>query len=54
MISNELKKIESISKYSNIILKNSNLSNDLTKYTYNAIKLQSTGSIKLQKFKINL
>ena len=54
MYSKELKRIENISKTSSITLKNSNLSVDLTKYTYNAIKLQYTGSIKLQKFKINL
>jgi hypothetical protein len=54
MYSHELKKIENISKSSYITLKNSNLSIDLTKYTYSVIKLQSSGSIKLQKFKIKL
>lgn len=54
MNSYELSRIENISKVSFITVKNSNLNVYLTKYTYNSIKLQSTGSIKLQKIQINL
>ena len=49
----ELSKIENITKFSLVTLKNSNL--DISnKYTYNSIKLQSTGIIKLQKIQMNL
>jgi len=54
MKSYELSKIEYISKLSSITLKNSNPKIDLTKYTYNVIKLESSGLIKLQTIKIKL
>jgi hypothetical protein len=54
MDSYELSKIENITKFSNITLKNAELKIDRTKYTYNAIKLQSSGRIRLQKIEINM
>ena len=49
----ELSKIENITKATSVTLKNSNIDIS-TKYTYNSIKLQSYGIIKLQKIQINL
>jgi len=54
MNSYELSKFENISKLSNITLKNSNLGIDMTKYQYDSIILESSGSIKLQRIKVKL